>query len=222
MLSRPISIDGRHPWRQGEGYRRRLWKFATLLRCLEAFFALLLLSWFSAQLPAGFLRHLASALLSPRFVFLLGNAIVLLLLAESGRLLPSSTSPKPSSSSSDLHKESLETSGGPMQSKHSVHEDIAVRVETLACCRIRSEKKVQRRRVAGFELRLTEAEGKGMDEDESSPAEKTEEEGDAEEFRRAVEAFIAKQTRFHREECMAFVTKPLICSAVSPQGSNND
>ncbi|CAL9759526.1 unnamed protein product [Musa acuminata subsp. burmannicoides] len=188
---------------------RRLQRIGTLLRCLEASAALLLLSWSSARIPAGFLRHLASVLFSSRFVFLLGNAIVLLLLADSGRKFPAS----PNSSSGDFYEEFLETRGSrlscslPPPPVPVVFEDKAVCVEMRADQRSQSDRVDPRRgappELPGDKTQVTE---------EEIPA-------DAEEFRRAVEAFIAKQTKFHLQERMAIVSAPapLNCSVGSPE-----
>ncbi|CAD5179551.1 uncharacterized protein LOC103989212 [Musa acuminata AAA Group] len=226
---------------------RRLQKIGTLLRYLEAVAGLLLFSWLSARLPAAarlsvdFLRRLAAVLLSPRFVFLLGNAIVLLLFAKSGHLSPSpssssatTTSSASSSSSSssaavgDLFDEFLESRGlrfsfslPPPQEEVVVYEDKAVCVETRAFRKSRSQR-MERRRGPPPELRRAETVVAGRKRDMFPPTttEASEEEvqaEDAEEFRRAVEAFIAKQTRFHREERMAIASPPfLICSAALP------
>ncbi|CAL9056322.1 uncharacterized protein LOC135676916 [Musa acuminata AAA Group] len=226
---------------------RRLQKIGTLLRYLEAVAGLLLFSWLSARLPAAarlsvdFLRRLAAVLLSPRFVFLLGNAIVLLLFAKSGHLSPSpssssatTTSSASSSSSSssagvgDLFDEFLESRGlrfsfslPPPQEEVVVYEDKAVCVESRAFRKSRSQR-MERRRGPPPELRRAETVVAGRKRDMFPPTttEASEEEvqaEDAEEFRRAVEAFIAKQTKFHREERMAIASPPfLICSAALP------
>ncbi|CAL9187168.1 unnamed protein product [Musa hybrid cultivar] len=222
---------------------RRLQKIGTLLRYLEAVAGLLLFSWLSARLPAAarlsvdFLRRLAAVLLSPRFVFLLGNAIVLLLFAKSGHLSPSPSSSSSATTTSsasssaavgDLFDEFLESRGlrfsfslPPPQEEVVVYEDKAVCVETRAFRKSRSQR-MERRRGPPPELRRAETVVAGRKRDMFPPTttEASEEEvqaEDAEEFRRAVEAFIAKQTRFHREERMAIASPPfLICSAALP------
>ncbi|RRT55602.1 hypothetical protein B296_00048314 [Ensete ventricosum] len=230
---------------------RRLQKIGTLLRCFEAVAGLILVSWFSARLPAAarlsvdYLRRLAAVLLSPRFVFLLSNAIVLLLFAKSGHLSPSPSSSSSSSSSSaattasapssssssaavgDLFEEFLESRGLrfsfslPPPQEEVVYEDKAVCVETRAFRKSRSQRTEQRRGPPP-ELRRAETVVVGRKGDKFPPttteasAEEVQAE-DAEEFRRAVEAFIAKQTKFHREERMAIASPPfLICSAALP------
>ncbi|XP_042394865.1 uncharacterized protein LOC121985462 [Zingiber officinale] len=196
----------------------RLRQIGTLLRCLEvAAVALFLVSWSSARAPAAarlsadFLRRLGPILLSPRCVFLLGNAIVILLFAESRRPSPSSSS---SSSSSDVYGEFLQIRGGgdghftcslAPSPEEVIYEDKAVCIETPACGRSRSAR-MARRREANPEQRRADTNSELAEEDE-----KEVEAAEAEEFRRAVEAFIAKQTRFLREECQS------TCSAGTPE-----
>ncbi|EHA8591465.1 hypothetical protein COCNU_scaffold058515G000010 [Cocos nucifera] len=216
---------------------RRLRKIAKLFHLLlEAFAALLFLSWSSARLPAAarfsvdFLRRLAAVILSSRFVFLLGNAIVLVLFAKSRHLASSADG-----SDGDLYDQFIESrrrigfSPPPpppptVASPEEVgFEDKAVCLETRPCRRSRSEKIERRRR--SLELRRVESDvGPNREKPPPPPpaaaTAEVKEEGetsadDAEEFRRTIEAFIAKQVRFHREESMAVV------SAEGPQGHRN-
>ncbi|KAG6523086.1 uncharacterized protein LOC122048059 [Zingiber officinale] len=192
----------------------RLRQIGTLLRYLEAAAAVLLLSWSSARVPAAarlsadFLRHLVAVILSPRFVFLLGNAIVVLLLAESHRHSPSS------STGDMIYREFVESRAGgylprslaPSSSPEEViYEDKEVCIEMPALRRSRSARmRLRRGATKGTELT-------------TEPDEAAQEEEDEEEFRRAVEAFIAKQTRFLREEeCKAAVFPTLSYPAGTP------
>ncbi|KAJ0973775.1 hypothetical protein J5N97_015740 [Dioscorea zingiberensis] len=74
-----------------------------LYRYLEAYATIMIISWSSAKLLAAarlsgdLLRSAAAVVLNPRFVFMLGNAIVLVLFAKSGNLSPSPTSTTSSS-----------------------------------------------------------------------------------------------------------------------------
>ncbi|XP_009395212.2 uncharacterized protein LOC103980499 [Musa acuminata AAA Group] len=214
---------------------RRLRRICTLFRCLEGLAAAaLLLSWSSSHLSVDLLRRLAAVLLGPRFVFILANAIVLLLLAESGRL-----SPSPASAASDgggaLYEEILEIrrrisdslpppKPAPTQ-EDAVFEDKAVCVETRALRRSRSGRTLRRQRARSELLRSETDVGRKKAEEETLAVEEDEVE-DAEEFRRTIEAFIAKQAKFHREESMtavvpgAEVNRTLVCSAGSPEPCN--
>lgn len=218
---------------------RRLQKIAKLFHLLEAFGALFLLSWSSAHLPAAarlsgdFLRRLADVIVSPRFVFLVGNAIVLVLFAKSRHLSSSADD-----SDGELYDQFLETrrrigfSSPPPPTlappEEVVFEDKTVCVENRVCLRSQSEKIGRRRRSP--ELRREESDvGPKGEKPPPPPTAATaavEEEcetstEDAEEFRRTIEAFIAKRTRFLREESMAVVSAegsdPLISSAGSPE-----
>ncbi|XP_043710760.1 uncharacterized protein LOC122659718 [Telopea speciosissima] len=70
---------------------RRLRKIANLFRCLEVCVALILLSWFSTRLPIAvrisgqYFKEFCEVLVSPGFVFLVGNVIILTLFAKSGQ-----------------------------------------------------------------------------------------------------------------------------------------
>ncbi|KAJ4964822.1 hypothetical protein NE237_016671 [Protea cynaroides] len=81
---------------------RRLRKMANLFRCFEVFLALVLFSWFSTRLPVAFrisgqfFRELSGVLVSPRFVFLVGNAIILTLFVKSGKFFAQGFSPNTS------------------------------------------------------------------------------------------------------------------------------
>ncbi|RWW54953.1 hypothetical protein BHE74_00038436 [Ensete ventricosum] len=193
---------------------RRLRRICTLFRCLEGLAAAaLLLSWSSAHVSFDLLRRLAAVLLGPRFVFILANAIVLLLLADSSRL-----SPSPNSAASDgggvLYEEILEIRRRISDSlppprpaptpDEVVFEDKAVCVETRALRRSRSGRTLRRRRPRSELLRSETDVGRKKAEEETLAVEEDEVE-DAEEFRRTIEAFIAKQAKFHREESMTAV-----------------
>ncbi|KAG6482304.1 hypothetical protein ZIOFF_058935 [Zingiber officinale] len=205
--------------------RRHRWlrQIGILLRCFEAASAVLLLSWSSdrapaaARLTADFFRRLAAVLLSPRFVFLIGNAIVLLLFSKSHQRYSSHSL---SASAADIYQEFLESrgSGGhlpcsqaPSSSPHeeAIYDDKEVCIETAAYQRSRSER-MRRRRGARPGLRRAATDlglAKGTKLVQDHEDEKAAEASDAEEFRRVVEAFIAKQTRFLREEeCSAAVS----------------
>ncbi|TQD88049.1 hypothetical protein C1H46_026412 [Malus baccata] len=70
---------------------RQLRKIAKLLRLIEVLAVLLLLSRFSVQLPqavknsASYFKNISGFMVSPRFVFVIGNVIVIILYAKSGR-----------------------------------------------------------------------------------------------------------------------------------------
>ncbi|XP_062232237.1 uncharacterized protein LOC133929485 [Phragmites australis] len=235
----------------------RLRLLYRMLRVGELLALVVFLSWSSSRVPsaaAAVLRLAGSLLLNARFVFVLGNAIVLLLLALSRHDLsvsssqpttanatatlpppqaapaaadssfPSITTPiAPPSNTMEAASfttlnspppamEALEAAPGsepePVPRAVAVFEDKQpVRVNKARTPRrSRSEKMGPRlaRRAASPELRRCESEN-GRRRRSSVTARDAEAcwgLDDAEEFRRTVEAFIAKQTRFHREESM--------------------
>ncbi|PIN03804.1 hypothetical protein CDL12_23672 [Handroanthus impetiginosus] len=88
---------------------RRIQRIATLFRFVEVFVFLIILSRFSAQfafslkLSGEYFRGISVTLISPRFVFLIGNAIVIVLFLKSGRF-----SPKNGEKIDDLYEEYVE------------------------------------------------------------------------------------------------------------------
>ncbi|KAI3753306.1 hypothetical protein L2E82_25356 [Cichorium intybus] len=68
---------------------RRLHSLTTLFRCMEMLFFFILISRFSSQLPFAIrvstdhFRGISFAIFSPRFVFVIGNVIILILLFKS-------------------------------------------------------------------------------------------------------------------------------------------
>ncbi|KAL0376162.1 UNVERIFIED_CONTAM: hypothetical protein Scaly_0733800 [Sesamum calycinum] len=70
---------------------RRIQRITTLFRFVELFVFLIVVSRFSTQfalslrLSGEYFRRISVAIISPRFVFLVGNAIVIALFLKSGR-----------------------------------------------------------------------------------------------------------------------------------------
>ncbi|XP_040380356.1 translation initiation factor IF-2-like [Oryza brachyantha] len=242
------------------GAALRLRLLYRMLRVGELLALVVFLSWSSSRVPAAaaaVVRLAGSLLLNARFVFVLGNAIVLLLLAlsrhdlsisssnqaataaaavscDSGACpMPASTAPPaacsfpafivPQPSPPPPHVPEAPAATAPLApvvpcapssakaaAAAAVFEDKqTVRVnKARAPRRSRSEKMSPRgafRRAASPELRRSESDN-GRRRRSSVTARDAEAVSwgadDAEEFRRTVEAFIAKQTRFHREESM--------------------
>ncbi|XP_020522905.1 uncharacterized protein LOC18422600 [Amborella trichopoda] len=77
---------------------KRIQKIGTFFRFLEVFVVLALFSWFSSSLPiaariaVSYFRYLCLVAVSPTFVFILGNAIVITLVAKSGHFGPRASS----------------------------------------------------------------------------------------------------------------------------------
>lgn len=91
-----------------------------------------------------------------------------------------------------------------------VYEDKNVCVDEGRACRTsRSERLERASSVPECRQSVTEVEG-------SSQKQPVASEEDAEDFRRTVEAFIAKQLRFHRQEYMSM---PVVSSAVTAESN---
>lgn len=174
----------------------------------------MIILWTSPRLPNAVrvsgevLRAAATALLRPRFVFLLGNAIVLVLFVKSGNI---SGSPTPSS---DLYDEFLETRGARVvdasPAAAAAAAVAAAAAEEEGVC---EEKKVVVVETKKREYQRTRSERmeRGQEEPElrrskTEVGRKADGEEDAEEFRRTIEEFIAKQRKFNLEESMALVS----------------
>jgi len=194
------------------------------LRILELCLLLLLLSWLLTRLPflfalsAQFLTRLLSFAASPLFVFALSNAIIAALLAQSRHLS------SPHSAADALYHDFLNTrtpvtvlhAPQPCVSPEPEFHDKKVIAETVQdrpsvdpAAKYRRSKsenwkgdgvKTPRRR----HLRRSETEKRRENPQENLyPQDKL----SNEEFQRAIEAFIAKQLRFLREESSAIVVQ---------------
>ncbi|KAF7036883.1 hypothetical protein CFC21_047405 [Triticum aestivum] len=175
---------------------------------------------YAASAASSALRLAASLLLHPRSIFVIANAIVLLLYVFSRRD-PSSSS---SASDQDAQDQFLSFTATPLLSPSTteapalavetdaVFEDKqAVHVTVRAPRRSRSEKigagKLGGRRAGSPDMRWSDSDnGRRRRSTSSAAPEECGAEDEKEEFRKAVEAFIAKQqTRFHREESFVLV-----------------
>jgi len=159
------------------------------LRILQLCVALFFLTWFLKRLPLA-LRLSADYLRSPLFVFAVFNAIIAALLAQSRRFTQSN------SDDPVAEAEQLRQIGDTC-----MDSDSGVVTDRL------DMRKVYRRslsegegedgnKTAGRELRRSETE---KAREKSYPQDKL----SNEEFRRTIEAFIAKQMRLLREESLA-------------------
>lgn len=186
---------------------RRLRQAAALSRCLlEAVAALVILSWFSARLPGALalcaeLRRLPSLLLRPVCAFVVGNAIILALIAKASKPGGATGDPRPPSSplpsataapvaAAPPVKEMPEAAFRLRRSKSGKVRPVA-RKDGLERALRRSETNVRRRREVA---RTWWAEGEEVRIGEVSAAD------DNERFRQKIEAFIAKQLEFIKRE----------------------
>ncbi|QCD81771.1 uncharacterized protein LOC114177075 [Vigna unguiculata] len=192
------------------------------LRILELCLLFLLLSWLLTRLPfafalsAQFLTRLLSFAASPLFVFALSNAIIAALLAQSRRLSG------PHSAADTLYHDFLNSRAPVLHAppprvlpepeyhdKQVIAETVQDRPSVDPAAKYRRSKsenwkgdsvKTPRRR----NLRRSETEKRLKTPPENLyPQDKL----SNEEFQRAIEAFIAKQLRFLREESSAIVVQ---------------
>ncbi|OVA06213.1 protein of unknown function DUF4408 [Macleaya cordata] len=109
---------------------RRLRKIANLFRFFEICLVLMFLSWFSTQLPTAlrisgdYFQNLSVFIVSPKFVFLVGNAIILTLFAKSGKF-PGQNSTS-SGSGTDLYDEFIKNS----ESSQRIGTDVSLSLST--------------------------------------------------------------------------------------------
>lgn len=195
---------------------RQLKKVANWFRLIEICVILIVISKFSSQLPeavknsGGYFKDLSGFLLSSRFVFVLGNLIVITLFAKSGQFSSQNTE-------NEIIKQFTE-----VENRGKQRSQLVVSEKGVTCKASKSYKRSQsenlRRVSCGKsckELRRMETEkfnGGGeivvknsnsnlnLKSKSKSKSGYPEDEMSSEEFRRKVEAFIARQQKFRREE----------------------
>lgn len=196
----------------------RIQRITTLFRFLELFLFLIILSRFSTQFSFPFttisctqyFRGISSGtLVSPLFVFILGNAIVILLLFISAQF-PGKKGDK----TTDFYDEYVQKCRGNQQTFIKEGEKASNAYKNVSVCF--DEKKMSRsqsqnleRAVHGEERRrdlrrsMSENCRKSVHSGRKAAAPMSsyaEDRMSSEEFRRTVEAFIARQQKFLREE----------------------
>ncbi|KAJ6716793.1 TRANSMEMBRANE PROTEIN [Salix koriyanagi] len=204
---------------------RKIQKIASLFRLIEIGAVLALISRFSIQLPVAvrnsseYFKDLTVILVSPRFVFVLGNMIIITLFAKSGQFSSQHSNGK--NPSSDLYDEFVEKSEKSQEThqyeaeciekqvtyvEYKVTEDTSTSLKRKKYHRSQSEK-LERpdsgrelRRSATDKCRKTIDSGKGS-EKSFSPEDKM----SNDEFRSTIEAFIARQKRFRIDEENSYI-----------------
>lgn len=161
------------------------------------------------KLSGEYFRGLSGALISPRFVFVVGNAIFIVLFLQSGH------SPEKHGSTGngkvDFYDEYVKQSGNKNQSFYSnYNEEIKKQVKHTACAYYAKERRMQRSQSENLK-RLNSGEEASSRELRRSAttvtrrkSEVATEEMSNEDFRRKVEDFIARQQRALREEELLF------------------
>ncbi|KAK1325987.1 hypothetical protein QJS10_CPA01g01209 [Acorus calamus] len=195
---------------------RRIQKLRNVFRAAELLSAVFFFSWFSARIPfavrisGDYLRRFSAVLVSPRFVFLLGNAIVLTLFAKSGQICTStSASDSGDSGDRDFYGEFVNSqkSAAP---EEVVYHDKGVCEESVSPVPDRKHPYGRSMSEGASADHLKEA-CRELGRKAETEAEMEEEEAEVgmsnEEFRRTIEAFIEKkQINFQREELMAVIS----------------
>ncbi|KAK6120929.1 hypothetical protein DH2020_045330 [Rehmannia glutinosa] len=204
---------------------RKIQKITTLFRLVELFVFVIVVSRFSTQfalsslkLSGEYFRGITVTLISPRFVFLLGNAIVIVLFLKSGRF-----SAKNGEKIADFYEEYVEKcrkinypqSCSKEEKKAPESHRYGARDEEKRKMKKCQSENLARSVTHGDERRreprrsMTQVRRKSPDcgRKLTAPAE---DEMSSEEFRRTVEAFIARQQRFLREEGDISAVVPLI------------
>ncbi|EYU37814.1 hypothetical protein ABFS82_02G021700 [Erythranthe guttata] len=197
---------------------RRTQKLTTLFRLVELFVFLVVVSRFSSQFAFSFnisgeyFRGISVTLISPRFVFLVGNTIIVILF-----LLSSSKGGENEKRPTDFYDEYVEKCrNNNQQITHSKHvkksapEAYEFHNANKIISKSKSEINLERRGavvVKGEEshrdLRRSMSQSCRKSVDcgrKKAAAVVVEDEMSGEEFRRTVEAFIARQQRVLREE----------------------
>ncbi|XP_027362686.1 uncharacterized protein LOC113870294 [Abrus precatorius] len=152
---------------------------AKTLRIIELCLALFFLSWILTRLPFA-LRLSAHYLRSPLFVFAISNAIIAALFAQFRRF--PADEPDSAAPVTEAIRDTYSCTDDDSPALQNVHR------------RSDSEKLKERNETVREELRRSETERENF-----YPQDKL----SNEEFRRTIEAFIAKQTRLLREESLA-------------------
>lgn len=179
---------------------RRLQKVTIMFRFIELFIFVIVISKLSSQLPFAFkisgdyFRGLSVALISPRFVFVIGNAIIITLFLKAGK---------------GESKDNLKVAD--CENSPIIINEIQTReMETVKkVCRMERSKSENVRRdnhgEAPRKLRRSATETCRKSGEKAMRSCRSEDDMSSEEFRRTVEAFIARQQKSLREEEFAIV-----------------
>lgn len=179
---------------------RRLRNLGTLLRFMELLVLLIMIFRFSVQLSGDYFRGLTVVLFSPGFVFVVGNAIIITLFLKSGWL---------------SHREGTVNKSGNDFCAEYVENSVVGTAAAMVDTHNYAERKIHRSRSENLsrvgggggggkkrrrQLRRSERERCWKSESEEAETPCAADEQSSEEFRRTVEAFIARHQRSLREE----------------------
>ncbi|XP_076885711.1 uncharacterized protein LOC143535306 [Bidens hawaiensis] len=214
---------------------QRFRKIAELFRIIELLLAVILFSWITTRLPSvigvvsDYLRQLISVIVSPLFIFLIGNLIVLTLVLKSGQITDNSSEiSEIDITGTDFYEESennnvavrpviepeeivyqdkriiSEVISKPTDENHEIKVKLDPDVDVKVYLRSKSENLMDK----GYgKLKRSETEvGRRVVEDYPVTEKVVVDELSNEEFKRRVEGFIARQIKFRHEERLAIVT----------------
>lgn len=194
---------------------RRLQKITTLFRFMEAFAFLLMISRFSYQLPfsvkvsGDYFRGITFTVLSPKFVFVIGNVIILILFLKS-RVAENSDG----NGKADLFYEYVKSCERSIVNTTIVASTstsiVTVPSNKRKICRSRSENPIRAKckenkthrelRRSVTEISRSKSFGHGCSDTAAMEKRCVKDELSSEDFRRTVEAFIARQQKILRDE----------------------
>ncbi|GLT30604.1 hypothetical protein SLA2020_053960 [Shorea laevis] len=210
---------------------RRRCKIANLLRLVEVCVVLIFISRLTIQFPAavknsgGYFRDLKVTLESPRFIFIIGNLIVIILFTNSGKF--SSQDDTGKSSGADLYEDFLEKSETSQSATHNYEtkyrqkqrkteetghrekqrKHVRFKENTNSREHRRSTSENQRQvscNKACYQVHRLSKTEKIQKLNDSSENPCPEDDMSSEEFRNIIEAFIERQKQFRKdEECSA-------------------
>ncbi|CAI0437968.1 unnamed protein product [Linum tenue] len=199
---------------------RKIEKITNMFRLLEILVVLTVVSSFSVHLPIAakisseYFKDAALALASPRFVFVVGNLIVIVLFAKSGQL-PGQDGKEKRSKKSDLYEEFVEPSSVEQRAetehrrKQSKSTEIVVKKEAsspVSLGIVKSYERSQSEKLATTKSIVIKPEKelkRSVTEklvDKKKKGSFPEDNMSSEEFKSTIEAFIERQKRFRIDE----------------------
>ncbi|PWA75840.1 hypothetical protein CTI12_AA239300 [Artemisia annua] len=203
---------------------RRFRKIANLFRLIEVFLAVILSAWVSTRLPSVigmmsiYLRHALTIVVSPLFIFLISNAIVITLVVISGQLNGNGNGSAGSNAVTDLYDEIVnddvidDVVNVPViqPEEKIVYQDKQIVSELKVYKRSQSENmKKNEGCLDEVKAKLKRSETElGRRKSEAPATENVVDELSDKEFQKRIEGFIAKQVKFHQEEKLAIVVNP--------------
>jgi len=189
---------------------RKLRRVASLLRIIEVCAVLVLVSRFSMQLPVAvrnsgeYFRDLSLFMNSPRFVFLVGNIIIIALFAQFSAQGHNVVVPEPNLyqefvQNTTKNQEVVAEYGRKKQRVKTGEANISLG-KSYRRCETEILRPKRRRVLRRCETEKGRKKIEGVGVDEVARISCPEDGMSNEEFRRTVEAFIAREQRIRREE----------------------